>query len=529
MCRTVSHKSEEELTERVRRWAEKGKAWAQCILGQRYCNGVGVEQSYQQAKELFELAASQGDADAQYNLGIMHAEGLGVDHQSYERAAEYYEAAARQGLASAQSNLGVLYVTGQGIEQSIETGREWMIKAAEQGHKNAIKVLQALDEQEGRTTPSFTPPKRCLTCDTPESPTHKLRNCKCKGAQYCNTKCQAAHWKSHQKEHRRLCKEMKLKKTEEEERRRKLGFNVENPWSQEKEEELRKEQEEEERRRKLGFNEESPWSQEKEDELMREQEEEERRRRNLGFNVFNPWSQEKEDELMREQEEEERRNLGFNVCNPWSQEKENKLKDELNSGGSGFSRRFGSSQGGFGASFPAAASGFSFGSEAIPAGGFSFGSEAIPASGFSFSSGAASSASGFTFGSGASSATPAAAPEENGFEMSGEMKDGVLVEDEGETKETASADLPKAQQQEEGDVFNPWKEEAPKPFECATCFRPHDPPEHKLRPCNGCHRVFYCSKECQVKHWKRERNGHKKQCNSEKENRKIKKIKKIKT
>ena len=39
---------------------------------------------------------------------------------------------------------------------------------------------------------------------------------------------------------------------------------------------------------------------------------------------------------MREQEEEERRNLGFNVCNPWSQEKENKLKDELNSGGSGF-------------------------------------------------------------------------------------------------------------------------------------------------------------------------------------------------
>ena len=73
---------------------------------------------------------------------------------------------------------------------------------------------------------------------------------------------------------------------------------------------------------------------------------------------------------MREQEEEERRNLGFNVCNPWSQEKENKLKDELNSGGSGFSRRFGSSQGGFGASFPAAAaSGFSFGSEAIPAAG----------------------------------------------------------------------------------------------------------------------------------------------------------------
>ena len=53
----------------------------------------------------------------------------------------------------------------------------------------------------------------------------------------------------------------------------------------------------------------------------------------------------------------------------------------------------------------------------------------------------------------------------------------------------------------------------PKPLECASCYRPHDPPEHKLRPCNGCHRVYYCGKECQVKHWKAELNGHKKRCN----------------
>ena len=53
----------------------------------------------------------------------------------------------------------------------------------------------------------------------------------------------------------------------------------------------------------------------------------------------------------------------------------------------------------------------------------------------------------------------------------------------------------------------------PKPLECASCYRPHDPSEHKLRACNGCHRVYYCGKECQVKHWKRERNGHKKMCN----------------
>jgi len=53
----------------------------------------------------------------------------------------------------------------------------------------------------------------------------------------------------------------------------------------------------------------------------------------------------------------------------------------------------------------------------------------------------------------------------------------------------------------------------PKPLECASCYRPHDPSEHKLRPCARCHRVYYCGKECQVKHWKDKRNGHKKRCN----------------
>ena len=74
------------------------------MLGKKYALGEGVEQSYQQAKELFELAETQGDASAQFNLGGLYAEGLGV-------------------------------------EQSFETAREWWMKSAEQGHENA-KGLQ---------------------------------------------------------------------------------------------------------------------------------------------------------------------------------------------------------------------------------------------------------------------------------------------------------------------------------------------------------------------------------------------------
>jgi len=250
MCRTKhAVAGSKEKINQIRRWVEKGKAWAQCALGQKYDLGVGVEQSCQRAAELFELAASQGNVMAQFNLGNMCREGRGVD-QSYERAAQCYEAAAKQGQADAQCNVGLYYVSGRGVEQSFETGRKWLLKAAEQGNDNAqfylgclysngdgvkhsnenarewwmkaaeqgnegaIESLQKLDKKEGRTTPSFTPPKRCSTCDAPKTSTHKLRNCKCKGAQYCNAKCQAAHWKSHQKEHRRLCEEMKLTNTE---------------------------------------------------------------------------------------------------------------------------------------------------------------------------------------------------------------------------------------------------------------------------------------------------------------------------
>ena len=55
-----------EDIEEISPWVEKGKAWAQKMLGDRYDLGVGVDQSDQRAKELWELAARQGDSTAQY-------------------------------------------------------------------------------------------------------------------------------------------------------------------------------------------------------------------------------------------------------------------------------------------------------------------------------------------------------------------------------------------------------------------------------------------------------------------------------
>ena len=196
-----------EYIDQFRPWIEKGKAWAQCLLGDKYRDGDGVDQSYQRAKEMYELAASQGDGEAQYSLGLMYREGQGVE-QSYERAAENYEAAAKQGRADAQSNLGVLYYQGQGVEQSNETAREWWVKATEQGQENAINMLQQLDKAEGRTTPSFIPkPFECASCYRPHDPSeNKLRPCNgCHRVYYCGRACQTKHWKREYNGHKKNC------------------------------------------------------------------------------------------------------------------------------------------------------------------------------------------------------------------------------------------------------------------------------------------------------------------------------------
>ena len=43
-----------------------------------YAKGQGTPQNYAEALKWFRLAANQGDADAQYNLGLVYAGSRGV-------------------------------------------------------------------------------------------------------------------------------------------------------------------------------------------------------------------------------------------------------------------------------------------------------------------------------------------------------------------------------------------------------------------------------------------------------------------
>ena len=69
---------------------------------------------YATALREFKRLAKQGLAPAQYNLGLMYANGRGVP-QDYKTAVKSYRLAAEQGNANAQVNLGYMYNKGKGV------------------------------------------------------------------------------------------------------------------------------------------------------------------------------------------------------------------------------------------------------------------------------------------------------------------------------------------------------------------------------------------------------------------------------
>ena len=62
----------------------------------------------------------------------------------YAAAGRWYRAAAKQGDAKAQYNLGLSYLDGDGVAASERWGRHWLKEAAGQGHRQAKTELKRL-------------------------------------------------------------------------------------------------------------------------------------------------------------------------------------------------------------------------------------------------------------------------------------------------------------------------------------------------------------------------------------------------
>ena len=100
----------------------------------RFEDGLAAYRSadYSTALSIFQPLADQGDVAAQFDLGVMYADGRGVPQDDSE-AARLFRLAAEQGHAVAQMVLGGMYANGRGVPQDLEEAERLLGLAADQG------------------------------------------------------------------------------------------------------------------------------------------------------------------------------------------------------------------------------------------------------------------------------------------------------------------------------------------------------------------------------------------------------------
>ncbi|MCY4663019.1 MAG: tetratricopeptide repeat protein [Acidobacteria bacterium] len=120
--------------------AKAGDAEAQFNLGVMYTAGLGVPKDDIEALFWYRSAAEQGHAGAQYALGASYTAG-DVLPQDHELAVRWFQSAAAQGHAAAQNALAGKHYRGLGVQQSYEMAAFWWRLAAEQGDVDAMHNL----------------------------------------------------------------------------------------------------------------------------------------------------------------------------------------------------------------------------------------------------------------------------------------------------------------------------------------------------------------------------------------------------
>jgi len=121
--------------------ADAGQAEAQFDLGVLYAQGLGVLRDLNAAASWYRKAADQGNAEAQFALGQMYAHGWGVPRDTAD-AIRWFEMA--NSVDSDGPPTDWLTVEGYGMPQDPEQAAYWYRQAADRGHPEAQYSLGRL-------------------------------------------------------------------------------------------------------------------------------------------------------------------------------------------------------------------------------------------------------------------------------------------------------------------------------------------------------------------------------------------------
>lgn len=116
-----------------RKSADQGHLAAQATLGLLHAR---IDQP-EQAVALWTQAAEAGDAEAEYNLGLMLAKGQGCAADA-RGAFGWFARAAERGIRQAQSRIGLMYASGDGVPRDPIEAHKWFVIAARAGDAAAI-------------------------------------------------------------------------------------------------------------------------------------------------------------------------------------------------------------------------------------------------------------------------------------------------------------------------------------------------------------------------------------------------------
>jgi len=97
----------------------------------------------------YRLAAEQGYARAQWNVGRMYTNGIGNGfgvRKNNAEAAKWYRLAAEQGHSRSQFNLGMMYMTGEGVRKNNAESMKWHRKSADRGDDDVQDIFKRVLE-----------------------------------------------------------------------------------------------------------------------------------------------------------------------------------------------------------------------------------------------------------------------------------------------------------------------------------------------------------------------------------------------
>jgi TPR repeat protein len=129
--------------------AQRGNSEAQYHLGMMLNNGIGVTKNPREAYEWFEKSADAGDPLAAYKVGCYLAGQFGVIPINLEKALKFKLIAAEAGYALAQHDVAIIYFQHKEPDKAIR----WWHAAGSQGYSMSLYNLSVLFK-EGKSVPA---------------------------------------------------------------------------------------------------------------------------------------------------------------------------------------------------------------------------------------------------------------------------------------------------------------------------------------------------------------------------------------